>query len=80
MAMSVSALRQDIYRLLDQVIVTGEPLVVERRGHRLAIAPAPDADPAPAGGRLARLRPHPGAITGDLDDLDSVTWVDAWRP
>ena len=43
MAMTASKLRQDIYRLLDQVLKTGEPVIVERNGRRLRII----ADEAP---------------------------------
>ena len=37
MAVSASALRADIYTLLDRVIETGEPLEIERKGKILRI-------------------------------------------
>ena len=79
-AVSASRLRQDIYRLLDDVIATGDPLVVERRGHRLSIILDEEVEHVPMKGKLANLRPHPGFITGDPSDLDEITWADAWQP
>jgi len=37
---SVTRLRQDLYRLLDAVLETGQPLEVQRGGRRLLIVPA----------------------------------------
>ena len=74
MKYSVSALRADLYRLLDRVLETGVPLEVERNGQTLRISPVP------TGRRLDRLKPHPGAITGDPEDLVHLDWSDQWRP
>ena len=71
---SASRLRSDLYRALDEVLETGEPLEIERRGRLLRIVPAEHVD------RLARLRPHPEAMRGDLESLVHVDWSDAWTP
>lgn len=71
---TVTALRADLYRVLDRVLETGIPIEVERNGQRLRIAPA-----APTG-RLERLRAHPGAIVGDREELVHIDWSDEWRP
>jgi antitoxin (DNA-binding transcriptional repressor) of toxin-antitoxin stability system len=73
MVVTASQLRQDIYRLLDRVLETGEPLEIERKGRRLRIL----ADERPS--RLAALVPHPGTVVGDPDDLIDLDWTDAWR-
>jgi len=39
MAMSASELRQNIYNLLDEVLETGIPLEIERKGKKLRIVP-----------------------------------------
>ena len=44
MEMTDSALRRDIYRVLDRVIETGEPVIIERKGRRIRIS----ADEAPS--------------------------------
>jgi antitoxin (DNA-binding transcriptional repressor) of toxin-antitoxin stability system len=73
-AVTASELRQNIYRLLDEVLASGEPLEIERKGQRLRIVPVTE------GSRLDRLTPHPGAISGDPDDLVSIDWSEHWRP
>jgi len=72
MAMTASKLRQDIYRLLDQVLETGEPVIVERNGRRLRII----ADEAPS--RLGTLVRRPDVVIGDSADLVELDWSDEW--
>jgi antitoxin (DNA-binding transcriptional repressor) of toxin-antitoxin stability system len=73
MTVTTSQLRQNIYRLLDRVIKTGQPLEVERKGQKLKIIPAE---------RLSRLGqlPKRSCIEGDANDLVSLDWSDEWRP
>jgi antitoxin (DNA-binding transcriptional repressor) of toxin-antitoxin stability system len=73
-AISASELRQNVYRLLDRVLETGEALEIERGGRRLWIVPAePSA-------KVSRLAPHPGTIVGDPEDLVHVDWSSEWQP
>jgi hypothetical protein len=74
MSVSPSELRADLYRLLDEVLETGVPLEIERRGRRLRIV----ADPPPS--KLDRLVPHPGTIVGDPEDLVEIDWSTRWNP
>ena len=74
MTITVSALRQDLYRLLDRVLETGETLEIERKGRRLLVTPA-QIPP-----KLDRLVPHPDCIVGDPEDLVHVDWSSEWRP
>lgn len=74
MAITASQLRQDVYRLLDEVLTTGRPLEIERHGKLLRITPAV------AGSRLERVVPRPDLINGDPDELVSTDWSGAWRP
>jgi len=74
MAVTASQLRQDVYRLLDQVLSSGVPLEVERKGRRLRIVPDDGAS------RLERLRGNPNAIVGDPDDLVHLDWSSDWEP
>jgi antitoxin (DNA-binding transcriptional repressor) of toxin-antitoxin stability system len=72
MAVTASELRQNIYRLLDEVLETGKPLEIERKGRRLRIvALEPER-------RLDRVRPRPDVIVGDPDDLVSIDWSATW--
>lgn len=74
MIITASALRQDIYRLLDRVLETGEPLEIERNGKRLLVTLA-DAPP-----KLSRLTPHPDFLVGDPEDFVHIDWSDEWHP
>lgn len=76
MKITASKLRENIYRVLDQVVETGVPVEIERRGRRLKIVPADE----PARGKLDRLDPHPDAIVGDPEDLVHLDWSAEWKP
>ena len=70
---SVSALRANLYRLLDRVLETGRPVEVERHGERLKIVRAEKRS------RLSLVRPVPGYLKGDADELLGLDWSDEWR-
>lgn len=72
MAITPSELRRDVYRLLDEVLESGEPLEIARKGRLLRIVPDQPTS------RLARLRPHPGFIIGDPEDLVHMDWSEYW--
>ena len=74
MVVTASELRQNIYKLLDRVLESGEPLEIERNGRRLRVVPL-DAPP-----KLDRLAEHPGYIVGDPEELVHVDWSGEWRP
>jgi hypothetical protein len=67
-AITASKRRENVYRVLDEVLETGEPVVIERNGRRLLIVPEERAS------RLARLVRRPDAITGDAEDLVHLDW------
>ncbi len=74
MTVTPTELRADLYRLLDAIVASGEPLLV-RRGAvtlRIAVAAHPDAPP---------MLPPPlrqDLIVGDPDDLVHMDWSGAW--
>ena len=72
MEMTTSALRRDIYRILDRVIETGEPVVIERRGRRIRIT----AEEAPS--RLDALVRRPDVVVGDSNDFVHLDWSSEW--
>ncbi len=69
-----SQMRQDIYRLIDRVLETGEPLLIKRRDRTLRLV----ADDMPRD-RLASIRTNPDVIGGDPEELVSVDWSDTWQ-
>jgi hypothetical protein len=74
MAITASELRQNVYRLLDEVLSTGRPLEIERNGQLLRISPALTTS------RLERIAPRPDLIVGDPDDFVSWDRSANWRP
>lgn len=74
MVITASELRQNIYKLLDQVLETGLPLEIERRGRRLRVTPA-DAPP-----KLERLATHGDYVVGDPEGLVHIDWSSEWHP
>jgi len=74
MVITASELRQNIYKLLDQVLDSGVPLEIERNGRRLRVVPVD----APS--KLDRLIEHPDLIVGDPEDLVHIDWSHEWRP
>jgi hypothetical protein len=74
MVITASELRQNIYRLLDQVLESGAPLEIERNGRRLRVISV-DAPP-----KLDRVIGHADYIVGEPDELVHVDWSHEWRP
>ena len=76
MKVTASRLRENIYKILDEVLETGVPVEIERGGRKLKIVPA---DEMPRS-KLARLEAIEGAIVGDPEDLVHVDWSGEWKP
>lgn len=70
---SLTELRNNIYQLVDQVIETGEPLLIERHGKKLLLATLERAQ----GSKLKKLKPH-HSIQGDPEDLVNLE-VYQWK-
>jgi hypothetical protein len=71
--LTASTLRADVYRVLDEVLSSGQPVEIERRGRRLRIVAV---EPR---GRLALLEAH-DVIAGDPEDLVHLDWSREWKP
>lgn len=74
MTVTPSELRANLYRLLDEVLETGIPLEIERKGRHLRIVSDRPAS------KLDRLVPHPGTVIGDPEDLVEMDWSEYWNP
>ena len=74
-AMNATQLRAQIYRVLDEVIATGQPQRLVRKGHRLLIT----LESAP---RRLDLDGLPRRKATDLspEELAALSWDDAWEP
>ena len=69
-----TALRSDLYRVLDHILESGEPVRVERKGRVLRIEPESLAS------KLENLAARPELIIGNPDDLVSIDWTHEWKP
>jgi prevent-host-death family protein len=68
---SLTALRNNLFKIVDQVIRTGNPIIIERKGHRLKIVLEEKKS------KLENLNSH-DCIIGDPDDLVQLK-VAEWR-
>jgi len=73
MKLTASKLRENIYRILDQVLETGQPVEIERRGQKLRIVPVKPS------GRLERLPPRP-YLLAQPEELIHMDWSKEWKP
>ena len=73
MSLSASKLRQDIYRILDQVLETGVPVEIRRKGRTLKIVP----DDPPS--KLARLKKR-DFLVDDPESYVHLDWYGEWKP
>lgn len=71
--LKASALRENIYRILDQVVETGVPVEIERRGKILKIVLEEPRS------KLANLKPR-DYFLGDPEELVHLDWFEEWRP
>jgi hypothetical protein len=74
LATTASKLRANIYRMLDEVLETGQPLEIERNGKTLVIAPKEKQS------IWDRLPRREGYIVGDPDELIHMDWSSEWNP
>ncbi len=65
---TVTELRGNIYKLLDEVLETGVPIEIAKGNKKLKIVPVDKKD------KLANLASRPNIIKGDADDLVHISW------
>lgn len=73
MRITASKLRANVYRILDEVLATGVPVEIERKGRLLRVVAV---EPASRLGRLERR----GFVVGDPEALLNLDWSGEWRP
>lgn len=74
MVLTASKLRENIYRILDQVLETGVPIEIERNGRRLQIVCVEPRS------KLDNLERHDNVLTCDPEDIVHIDWSGEWRP
>ena len=76
MKITTSKLRENIHKVLDEILETGIPVEIERRGRKLRIVPG---DESPRS-KLERLERRPNTIIGNPKDLVHLDWSIEWKP
>ncbi|MDO8810912.1 MAG: hypothetical protein Q7J38_02635 [Gallionella sp.] len=71
--LTLTTLRQQIFQIADEVLVTGEPVSIERNGKILLLSPAAQAKPT----KHLKLKRRK-LISGDAGSL-SMEKVGEWR-
>lgn len=74
MTLTATEFRAKLYRVLDQVLETGEPVDIERKGKILQIVPAVSAP------KMERLVRRESFLHGDPDSFIHLDWSDLWNP
>jgi prevent-host-death family protein len=72
MAISVTELRANLYKIVDRVIETGVPVEIERKGGRVRLEPAQPKS------KLQKLAGNPHTIVGDPEEIVHVDWSAEW--
>ena len=73
MRVTASKLRENVYRILDEVIETGVPVEIERRGRVVKLVPVEPPS------KLENLPPRP-YLRAEPEDLVHLDWSEEWRP
>ena len=73
MVLTASKLRENIYKILDQVLKTGVPVEIERRGKKLKIVPVHMPE------KLDNLRKRSDFLKCDPEELVHLDWSGEWR-
>lgn len=76
MTVTASKLRENVYKILDEVLETGVPVEITRGGRKLKIVPVEESPKR----KLDRLTTHPKALLADPEDLVHLDWSKEWRP
>lgn len=73
MKLNATNLRANLYKIIDQVIETGVPIEIERKGKKVKLMPVEERN------KLANLKAHPKVIVGDPEDLVHIDWSHYWK-
>lgn len=75
MTVTPTQLRENIYKILDQVIETQIPVEIVRKGKILKLAIEPKKELR----KLANLKAHPGTLCADPESIVEMDWSSYWQ-
>jgi hypothetical protein len=73
MSITLTQFRNDLYKIIDQVIETGIPVEIERKGAMIQIVLVKEKS------KLGNLTKHPGTIVGNPESLVHIDWFNEWQ-
>jgi hypothetical protein len=73
MPISLTKLRADLYKIVDQIIETGIPVEIVRGGKKIKIVLVDKKS------KLKNLKPHPGTMVGNPEDFIHLDWSAEWK-
>jgi prevent-host-death family protein len=76
MALTASKLRENIYKILDQVAETGVPVEIVRKGKRLRLIADSPIDRKKT--KLSRLLAH-DVMKCEPDEIIHMDWSEEWK-
>jgi len=71
-SITASKLRENIYQILDEILKTGVPLEIVRKGRKLRIIPVKSES------KLKNLKKH-DCLKGHPEDIVHMDWSDEWE-
>ena len=72
MSVTASVLRSNIYKMLDDILKTGIPLQIERKGELLEVVPVGRP------GKIKKLIKH-DCLEGDPESIVHLNWSEEWN-
>jgi hypothetical protein len=72
MKLSATKLRQNLYRVLDEILDSGIPVIIERKGEILKIVPEKKIS------KLEKLEEHK-TIVGDPESIVNINFYGEWK-
>ena len=73
MTISLTQLRNNLYKIVDQTIATGIPVEIVRKGVKIKLMPVKTKK------KLDNLIKHPGTIKGDPEKIVHLDWSHEWK-
>ena len=73
MTVTPSTLRQNIYKLLDQVLETGQPIEILRKGKILQIISKKPVN------KIQNLKKR-SIVNGNPESIVHIDWFETWKP
>lgn len=73
MPLTLTQLRANLYKIVDQIIKTGTPIEVERKGEKIRIIPVKKKK------KLDNLIKHPETLLDDPENIVHIDWSKEWK-